>query len=85
MLLLANCEVHTAKYLDRSLMYGPNEMKIVRKTKARAFSVWSTRLVLERALLYSHNKTPVESTKRCRKVIGELSKNQWNTKQRPFQ
>ena len=27
MLLLTNCEVHTAKYSDRSFKYGPNEMR----------------------------------------------------------
>ena len=45
MLLLTNCEVHTAKYSDEVLTYGPNEMRFVQKTKVRIFSVWNEQLV----------------------------------------
>ena len=45
MLLLTNCEVHTAKYSDRSFDVGPNEMRSIQKTKVRIFSVWNEQLV----------------------------------------
>ena len=34
-----------AKYSDRSLTYGPNEMRSVQKTKVRIFFVWNEQLV----------------------------------------
>ena len=47
MVLLTNCEVHTAKYLDHSFKYGPNEMRAVRKAKVRIFSVWNEQFISE--------------------------------------
>ena len=45
LLLLTNCDAHTAKYWDHSLKYGLTEMKSVRKTKVQAFFVWKEQLV----------------------------------------
>ena len=44
-LLLTNCEVHTANIRTAILKYGPNEMRSVQKTKVRIFSVWNEQLV----------------------------------------
>ena len=47
MLLLTNCEVHTAKYSDRIFgpHFGPNEMRSVQKTEVRIFFVWIEQLI----------------------------------------
>ena len=57
MLLLTNCEVHTGKYLDRSLdLRTERSERSVRKTKIRIFSRMDRNNWSIRALLYSHNQ-----------------------------
>ena len=63
LLLLTNCEVHTPKYPDAVLTYGPNEMRSVQKLSSEYFP-YGTNNWLIRALLYSdHN------------VVGKFSEN----------
>ena len=51
MLLLTNCEVHTGKYLDRSV-----EVRTERKAKVQIFSRKDRTNWSIRALLYSHKQ-----------------------------
>ena len=64
MLLLTNCEVHTAKYLDGSFD-GP-----LRKIRSENFP-YGTNNWLMRALLYSHH----EIVTKFRRVVGRFSEN----------
>ena len=41
MLLLTNCKVHTENIRTPVWMYGPNEVRSVRKTKVRIFPEWT--------------------------------------------
>ena len=71
MLLLTNCEVHTAKYSE-GLTYGPNDMSTA-KIRSEYFP-YGTNDWLIRVLFYSHHELVEKFSESCWDMFGKLTK-----------
>ena len=67
MLLLPNCEVRTAKFLDCSFNIWMNEMRSIQKPEVPILSVWNKQLVNKNFI--------VKLLQTCLRVFRKLSDN----------